>query len=36
MYDAVTPGDIRQTMEQALQNGPALVILYPEDWPDRR
>jgi hypothetical protein len=36
MFDAVTPGDIRQTMERALQNGPALVILYPENWPDRR
>jgi zinc protease len=33
LYDAVTPGDIQQTMIRALQNGPALVILYPEDWP---
>jgi zinc protease len=32
LYDAVTPGDIQQTMIRALQNGPALVILYPEDW----
>jgi zinc protease len=36
LFDAVTPGGIRQTMEQALRDGPALVILYPEDWPDQR
>jgi zinc protease len=35
LYDAVTPGDIQQTMARALQNGPVLVILYPEDWQNR-